>query len=119
MKKENKNNLRSFRYSDRVAEILESFEGDSMNAKFENLVLFCFDGLEDVKRDYENYKYFADSERKEWLNLRRQLSVVDDMIKELESMKKRLEILSGQIGYIEECNTKISPGFSGRSGAEE
>lgn len=50
MKKENKNNLRSFRYSDRVAEILEGFDGDSMNAKFENLVLYCFDGLEDKKK---------------------------------------------------------------------
>lgn len=119
MKKENKNNLRSFRYSDRVAEILEGFKGDSMNAKFENLVLFCFDGLDDAKKDYEKYKYYADSERKEWLNLHHQLSVVNDMIKELESMKKRLLELSDSIGIIEECNTKIKPGLSGQNGAEE
>lgn len=117
--KEKKTNLRSFRYSDRVAEILEASEGNTLNEKFENLVLFCFDGVEDAKRDYENYKYFADSERKEWLNLHHQLSVVNDMVKELESMKKRLLDMSSQIGYIEECNTKKSPGFSGRSGADE
>lgn len=33
--KDTKNNIRSFRYSDRVAQILESMEGDSLNAKFE------------------------------------------------------------------------------------
>jgi hypothetical protein len=38
-----KNNIRSFRYSDRVAEILEQQEGKTLNEKFENLVLFCFD----------------------------------------------------------------------------
>lgn len=36
-------NSRSFRYSDRVAEILENFEGDSLNDKFNNLVIYCFD----------------------------------------------------------------------------
>ena len=47
--KEKKTNIRSFRYSDRVAEILEASEGDTLNEKFENLVLFCSDGLEDIK----------------------------------------------------------------------
>ncbi|MBE7724524.1 MAG: hypothetical protein E7244_08870 [Enterocloster citroniae] len=46
--KDTKNNIRSFRYSDRVAQILESMEGDSLNAKFENLVIFCHDRLPEV-----------------------------------------------------------------------
>lgn len=117
MKKENKNNLRSFRYSDRVAEILEGFVGDSMNAKFENLVLFCFDALEDSKKDYEYYKRCADDERREWLGLHKRLDVINGMIEELQSMKNRLSDMADTIGQIEElCNTKKSPGVSGREG---
>ena len=117
MKKENKNNLRSFRYSDRVAEILEGFAGDSMNAKFENLVLFCFDALEESKKDYEYYKRCADDERREWLGLHKRLDVINGMIEELQSMKNRLSDMADTIGQIEElCNTKKSPGVSGREG---
>ena len=35
-----KSNLRSFRYSDEIAAILEAQEGNSLNEKFESLVLF-------------------------------------------------------------------------------
>lgn len=37
-----KNNIRSFRYSDEVACILGQYRGDSLNAKFENLVTDAF-----------------------------------------------------------------------------
>lgn len=37
-----KTNIRSFRYSDEVAGIIEGFQGSNLNEKFENLVLYCF-----------------------------------------------------------------------------
>ena len=37
-----KSNIRSFRYSDEVAGILEAFTGNSLNEKFENIILYCF-----------------------------------------------------------------------------
>lgn len=37
-----KSNIRSFRFSDEVAGILEAYKGKSFNDKFENLVLHCF-----------------------------------------------------------------------------
>jgi hypothetical protein len=46
-----KPNIRSFRYSDEVARILEGFEGESMNAKFENLVLYCYKALPQKKKE--------------------------------------------------------------------
>lgn len=45
-----KSNIRSFRYSDRVAEILEQQPGDSLNAKFEALVLRCYDELPETQQ---------------------------------------------------------------------
>lgn len=41
-----KSNIRSFRYSDEVAEILEAQPGDNLNAKFERLVETCYCDLE-------------------------------------------------------------------------
>lgn len=41
-----KNNIRSFRYSDEIACILEQQPGESLNAKFEYLVEQCFCEIE-------------------------------------------------------------------------
>lgn len=51
-----KTNIRSFRYSDRVAEILEAQEGTSLNDKFESLVLFCFDRVPALEKRVEDLK---------------------------------------------------------------
>lgn len=51
-----KTNIRSFRYSDRVAEILEAQEGTSLNDKFENLVLFCFDRVPALQKRVDDLK---------------------------------------------------------------
>ena len=98
--KEKKTNIRSFRYSDRVAEILEASEGDTLNEKFENLVLFCSDGLEDTKKEYENL--IIDS-RKTWRELGDSLYVVGDMVKELNSIRRRIEELSKELGVVEKA----------------
>ena len=46
-----KNNIRSFRYSDKVADILEGYHGNSLNEKFENLVSDCFLMVEQRKEE--------------------------------------------------------------------
>ncbi len=42
----NKSNIRSFRYSDEIACILNQQPGDSLNAKFEYLVESCYCEIE-------------------------------------------------------------------------
>ena len=43
--------------------------------------------------------------------------MINGMIEELQSMKNRLSDMADTIGQIEElCNTKKSPGVSGREG---
>ena len=97
-----KNNIRSFRYSDRAAEILEAMEGDSLNAKFENLVLFCYDRLPEVKSKYESYKKMADREWNEFM----ELSDLRDSIKrDLNNIDSRLRSLDDLMSYVErKCN---------------
>lgn len=48
-----KNNIRSFRYSDDVANILEGVEGKTLNEKFENLVRTCYIVLPEMERKIE------------------------------------------------------------------
>ncbi|MEG2843329.1 MAG: hypothetical protein RR900_07570 [Ruthenibacterium sp.] len=43
-----KTNIRSFRYSDQIARLLETMPGDSLNAKFEELVLSSYRMLPDI-----------------------------------------------------------------------
>ena len=100
---EKKTNIRSFRYSDRVAEILEASEGDTLNEKFENLVLFCSDGLEDTKKEYERFENLIIDSRKTWRELGDSLYVVGDMVKELNSIRRRIEELSKELGVVEKA----------------
>lgn len=50
MSKELKSNIRSFRYSDCVACILESAYGRNLNEKFENLVVDCYCRLPGIQQ---------------------------------------------------------------------
>lgn len=96
--KEVKNNIRSFRYSDRVAQILESMEGDSLNAKFENLVIFCHDKLPEVQRKYESYKAMAERQWDEFI----ELSDLRDAVKrDLKNVESRLRSVDELLEYAE------------------
>lgn len=86
-----KSNIRSFRYSDRVAEILESFDGDTLNAKFENLVFYCYDKIPHVKRSVGFYE--------KWLK---------DLQKEVAVCQNRIEFLNNTITELENIQTKFS-----------
>lgn len=83
-------NSRSFRYSDRVAEILENFEGDSLNDKFNNLVIYCFDEVlkrqmtialldEEIKVKKEKIKKLSEKTRQ-----------IDDFFYKLEFVQARV-----------------------------
>lgn len=103
--KEAKNNIRSFRYSDRVAQILESMEGDSLNAKFENLVIFCHDKLPEVQKKYDMYKSMADRQWNEFM----ELSDLRDAIKrDLKNAESRLRSVDELLEYTERrCKTTM------------
>jgi chromosome segregation ATPase len=51
-----KNNHSSLRYSDEVAEIINGFEGNSFNEKFENLVFHCYNAIPEIDAEISNKK---------------------------------------------------------------
>ena len=64
-----KPNIRSFRYSDRVADILEQQPGDSLNAKFEALVLTCYDKLPETQRRLDSLNKQIEAARAKLLDM--------------------------------------------------
>lgn len=98
MNKNQKTNIRSFRYSDRVASILESMEGANLNAKFENLVLFCNDKFPEVEKRYRTYQSMAASAFDDYMELsdlrhsiQRELTSINNCLCSLDELLEHVE----------------------------
>ncbi|WP_101911435.1 hypothetical protein [Marasmitruncus massiliensis] len=100
-----KNNIRSFRFSDEVAAIIEKFKGDSLNDKFENLVLYCFwerkkidDQLVQKRKEYDRLCKQVEEKRK-------QLYEYDSLVEEKQRLNKAItKIVIDVIDYKERLN---------------
>lgn len=95
-----KSNIRSFRYSDQVAEILDSMEGANLNAKFENLVLECYVRLPEVRRQLEVYQNLIREERAKYAELYRHR---DDVRECLELIQELHSSLTDVTQLVERC----------------
>ena len=95
--KEKKDNIRSFRYSDKVAKILEAAEGKTLNEKFENLVLSCYDTLPRVKEEVESYRRLADIERERYYSELGASRKFDGLLSDLRMLKGRFDKVMGDI----------------------
>jgi hypothetical protein len=82
-----KTNIRSFRYSDYVAKCLESFPGNSLNEKFENLVTYCYDEVPQREKQLEGLKKEIKAKQQESFELEKKLREVHDLIKTLETLQ--------------------------------
>lgn len=97
-----KSNLRSFRYSDEVAAILEAQEGNSLNEKFESLVLFCFYKLESRKKDLQHIEADIKRERERLYNLQRATEELRQLERDLQSAQRYFEIVERRAKKIAE-----------------
>ena len=88
-----KNNIRSFRYSDEVAGILESFEGSTLNEKFENLVLHCFWERKKIETQLAQ-------KRKEYVRLCKQVEEKRNQLYEFDSLMSEKQRLFSAIAEI-------------------
>ena len=98
-----KNNIRSFRYSDEVAEILEGMEGSNLNEKFENLVRTCYMRLPELQRQIEMYEGYLNDMRHEYYSM---LSIDDEVRMVSHSfidVRKKLDHVRDVLDQV--CNT--------------
>ena len=101
-----KSNLRSFRYSDEVAAILEAQEGNSLNEKFESLVLFCFYKLESRKKDLQRVEADIKRERERLWNLQKATEELRQLEKTIQQAKFYFGIVERQAKSIADAAEK-------------
>lgn len=97
-----KNNIRSFRFSDEIACILESQPGDSLNAKFEYLVETCYCELERRQEALARVNAQIEERRRVLRNLERATSELRELERDIESAKHYFAIVERRAKSISE-----------------
>lgn len=102
--KEKKSISRSVRMTQTVYDIVDSFEGNGFNEKFQNLVLYCFKEKEKVRKDIKFMHDRANRNEKEYQKRMEQNS------RKLESQQGILNKLNSVAYYVDillkECDIK-------------
>lgn len=88
-----KNIIRSFRYSDDVASILEGVEGKTLNEKFENLVRTCYIVLPEMERKIELASKSLESMRSDYWELWSLKGKVQSKLESLDRLATDLDEL--------------------------
>lgn len=89
-----KSNIRSFRYTDEVRKILDDFAGNTMNEKFENLVLYCHSQVPAVAAKLAKLDDEIKFRQEKLSGIRRETEQIDWMIEELREAKRKVELVS-------------------------
>ena len=78
-----KNNIRSIRFSDELAELIERQQGDTFTQKFENLVTRCVWELPAKQRQVKQLEGFIHEKRERLMKLSGQVRELESVINEL------------------------------------
>lgn len=78
-----KNNIRSIKFNDEIAELIDQQIGDTFTQKFENLITKCAWELPEKEKQLERAKEMVQRERERYLILHKQCSHYSYMLKEI------------------------------------
>ena len=81
------NNIRSFRYDDETAKILNDFAGNSLNEKFNNLVAFCFTSISARQKEIVRLDKCIVDKKNSYNDLCKKLAEVDKLIQDLKTIQ--------------------------------
>lgn len=109
-----KDNIRSFRYDDEVAKIIEGFKGESYNEKFDNLVRYCFQELPKREKCIRQAEAELSTLEKKCAAKRAEIANLNQLEMERRAMQSRYANLMDTMQRFadkadEACNT-IQPG---------
>lgn len=79
-----KNNIRSIRFSDKLAELIDRQVGNTFTEKFENLVTRCVWELPQKEKELESLQETIDRERERLRNLRALYQKQDRLYQEIQ-----------------------------------
>ena len=97
-----KSNIRSFRFSDEIACILNSQPGDNMNAKFERLVETCYCEQDRKQEQLDRINAEIEKRRQVLRNLERATSELTQLEKDIQSAKFSFGIVQRRAAAIAE-----------------
>ena len=96
-----KNNVRSFRFSDEVKEILESFDtAGSMNDNFEQLVLYCYNAVPKRQQQLKDIDKQIEESRKRLRGLLEKFEISQTIISQLQSMQFHVDKFTKQFEKV-------------------
>lgn len=84
-----KNNIRSIRFSDELAELIDRQVGRTFTEKFENLVTRCVWELPGKEAELKRLNQEISRKRKEFQKLSTQLEKLADTVQSLDTLIKR------------------------------
>jgi len=83
-----RNNMRSFRFSDNVLKAIESFAGTSINDKFNNLVQYCFESVPNRLKQLEQIKKDIEAEDEKYMILQKKMQTISRLIQQLQTVER-------------------------------
>ena len=96
-----KNNIRSIRFSDELAELIDRQIGDTFTQKFENLITRCVWELPQKEEELKEVQRRIDRKRQQLRELQR-------MVTELEQLQRYIEQAQEHIKRIERRSKAIA-----------
>lgn len=87
----NKNNIRSIRFSDELAELIDQQVGRTFTEKFENLITRCVWELPQKEEELERIQIAIDQKRKQLYDLSKKVADTRTMVEDLHSKTKILQ----------------------------
>lgn len=96
-----KNNIRSIRFSDEMAQLIDQQVGDNFSQKFENLVQRCVWELPHQEKRLEAVQAEIKREQERLYNLRR-------ATEQLRQLEKTIKSAQQYMGYVEQQAKQIA-----------
>lgn len=101
-----KNNIRSIRFSDELAELIDRQVGRTFTEKFENLITRCVWELPQREKQLEDIQKRIDQERERLFNLQRATEQLRMLERDIQSAQRDFAIVQRRAKTIAEAAEK-------------
>lgn len=88
-----KNNIRSIRFSDELADLIDRQNGRTFTEKLENLVALCVWEIPQREEQLKNIQAQIEQERKKLINLQKQTNLLRELESDIKNIKYCFELM--------------------------
>ena len=102
-----KNNIRSIRFSDELADLIERQTGDTFTQKFENLITRCVWELPEQEKRLEEVRENIRLERERLYNLQKATEQLSLLERDIQSAQRYFQIVERRAKAIAEAAEEL------------